>query len=185
MKSTITILLIIFSTFCYSQKSLDAQIITFNNDTINSRIRIQTNLFNKKLIDENSFYRRITIVDDTEAKISNIDASEVKELKFMDLNGTNKTYVNNGKLLMELIYNGKRIKWYYEIRSNAYDGSISLSEYLIDENGKEYRLQFIRGFKRVLLEVIKSKPELVAEIKNTKITKDIMIAYLERYENEE
>jgi len=173
-----------FSTLSFSQKYLDARIISQNNDTIYSKIKIRTNMFDKKLIDENSFYRTILLLDENGKKKAKINATEVKELTFVDLNGKNKIYVNNGKALMRVIFNGKKIKLYYEISSNLYDGSISLSEYMIDENGKEYRRQFLSGYKRVLLEVTKSKPELIAEIENTPLTFANVILILEKYENE-
>ena len=184
MKNTITLFFIIFYTSSFSQKYLDAKIITQNNDTIYSRIKIRTNLFDKKLIDENSFYRTMIMLDDNGKKTAKINASEVKELTFIDFYGKSKIYVNNGKALMELIFSGKKIKWYYEISSNLYDGSASLSDYLVDENGKEYRLQFLKGYKRILLEVTKSKPELIAEIENTALTVDNVILILKKYETE-
>ena len=184
MKSTLALLLILFSTHSFSQKYVDGRIITQNNDTLTSKIRVRTNMFNKKLIDENSFYRTITLLDANEKKTGKMSASDVKELRFTDFFGKNKIYVNNGKALMELIYNGKKIKWYYEITTNLYDGAAQLSEYLIDENGKEYRRQFINGYKKVLLEVTKSKPEMISEIENTTLTRDNVILLLQKYESE-
>ncbi|MGL2964393.1 hypothetical protein ACSVH2_11290 [Flavobacterium sp. RSB2_4_14] len=125
------------------------------------------------------------ILDENGKKIEKINASEVKELTFVNFYGKNKIYVNNGKALMELIFNGKKIKWYYKISTNAFDGSTILSDYMVDENGKEYSLWlFLKGYKRVLLEVTKSKPELITEIENTVLTFDNVILILKKYEAE-
>lgn len=63
MRNIFCLLLVLFSTLCFGQKSVDVMIIRNNNDTIYSLLRIERNLFDRKLIDEASFYRRLVLLD--------------------------------------------------------------------------------------------------------------------------
>ncbi|WP_236010846.1 hypothetical protein, partial [Flavobacterium chungangense] len=183
MKNTFTILFILSFSLSFSQKYLDANIIKMNNDTINATIEISTNMFNKKLINESSFYRMLILVDKNGEKKEKIKAADVKELKFTDFDQKQQLYVNNGKALKKVVYNGAKIKWYWDISQNLYDGSIQHSEYLVDDKGIKYKMGLFKGKKSTLLEITKSKPELVAEIENTVLSNENMIHILEKYEN--
>ena len=170
-----------FSTV-FSQKNIDAIIIKNNNDTISSKIKIYTNIFYKNIINESSFYKSLILVDENGKKKDKIKASNVKELKFTDLEGKEKTYLNGGKYLKELVYNGKKIKWYRDILQNMYDGSIQYVDYLIDNNGNEYKMGLFNNLKKKLLEATKSKPELATEIENTKLTYENILIILKKYD---
>ncbi|GGF24437.1 hypothetical protein GCM10011518_37210 [Flavobacterium limi] len=183
MKNTFTILFILSFSLSFSQKYLDANIIKMNSDTINATIEISTNMFNKKLIDESSFYRMLILVDKNGEKKEKIKAADVKELKFTDFDQKQQLYVNNGKALKKVVYNGAKIKWYWDISQNLYDGSIQHSEYLVDDKGIKYKMGLFKGKKSTLLEITKSKPELVAEIENTVLSNENMMHILEKYEN--
>lgn len=166
-----------------AQKYVDAKIITLANDTINSRLKIATNIFDRKLIDEASFFRTLVLIDENGKKTQKIKAANVKALSFTDLNNKNVLYVNNGKVLKKVMYNGSKIKWYWDIAQNLYDGSIQYSEYFIDDKGAKHKMGLFKGRKSTLLEITKSKPELASEIESTELTNDNMILLLEKFEN--
>ena len=183
MKNTFSILFILSFSLSFSQKYIDANIIKMNNDTINSRMKINTNMFNKKLIEESSFYRTLILVDENGEKKEKIKAADIKELRFTDFDQKKQLYVNNGRDLKRVIYNGTKIKWYWDISQNLYDGSIQHSEYLVDDKGIKYKMGLFKGKKSTLLEITKSKPELVDEIENTVLSNENMIRILEKFEN--
>ena len=168
---------LIFS-LSFSQKYVTASITKMDNDTINSKMKITTNMFSKNFINENSFIRTLYLIDDNGDKTRNISAKDIKDLKFIDLDGKPRTYVNDGKLLRELLFNGKKIKYYRGISQNLYDGSIQSNYYLIDSNGKKYSLR-----KKDLIEITKSKPELLSEIENRSDVESI-INILKKYEED-
>ena len=176
------IVLLSLSPFLFSQKYLDATIIKNNNDTINYKIKIFTNIFYKNLINESSFYRTVILVDENGKKIEKIKAIDIKELKFTDLEGQNRIYLNGGKALKQLVYDGKKIKWYRNISQNLYDGSIQYFDYLIDNEGKEYKMGLFNNSKKKLIEATKSNPELENEIENTKMTYENILLILKKYD---
>jgi len=184
MNKILTILFITISIFGFSQKHVDAVIIKNNNDTINSRMKVSTNIFYKNLIDEKSFYRVLNLLDDNDKKKEKIKATDVKSLQFTDFEGKQRVYINSGKTLGQLMFEGKKTKWVRDILVNAYDGSVSYSDYLVDTNGKEYTFNglFINPKKR-LIEATKSKPELVDIINNTeRFSDENVLNILQKYD---
>ncbi len=184
MKKSFIILFILMSTFSFSQKYIDASITKSDNTTINSKIKIYTNIFYTKLINEASFYRALLLVDDNGKKIEKIKAENVKELKFTDLEGKNRIYANDGKALKEVMYDGTKIKWYRSISQNLYDSSIQYFDYLVDDKGQIYKMGLFNNIKKKLIEATKSKPELAAEIEITKLTNESMFNILQKYDQE-
>ncbi|WP_035587642.1 hypothetical protein [Elizabethkingia anophelis] len=184
MKKSFIILFILMSTFSFSQKYIDASITKSDNTTINSKIKIYTNIFYTKLINEASFYRALLLVDDNGKKIEKIKAENVKELKFTDLEGKNRIYVNDGKALKEVMYDGTKIKWYRSISQNLYDSSVQYFDYLVDDKGQIYKMGLFNNIKKKLIEATKSKPELAAEIEITKLTNESMFNILQKYDQE-
>ena len=82
------------------------------------------------------------------------------------------------------MFEGKKTKWVRDILVNAYDGSVSYSDYLVDTNGKEYTFNglFINPKKR-LIEATKSKPELVDIINNTeRFSDENVLNILQKYD---
>ena len=176
MKNLLIFTFLVLSTLTFAQKKnlIDAVIIKNTNDTINSKILIYSNLFKKDLLDENSFISTTYLVDENGKSKGKIRAKEIKKLYFTDLNGENRIYVNNGKLLKVLFFDGKKIKWYRDLSRNFYDGTISYSDYLVDEKNKIYKIGFLNNIKKNLLEATKSKPELSKDIENYKTYGDIL-----------
>ncbi len=104
---------LVFS-FAFGQKTVNARIITLDNDTLRTRVKVTTNMFDPTLIYGSSFTTKIkTIAED--GKKGNIEASIVKELTFDDFNGKRRVFVNNSqdkKSLNEHMFNGKVLDWY-------------------------------------------------------------------------
>lgn len=182
MNKILSILFVFIASLGFSQKHVNAIIIKTDNDTINSKIKIKTNTFHKNLINETSFYKTLFLVDENGKSKEKIKAKNVKELQFTDLNGESRIYLNNGKALKELLFDGKKIKWFREIYPNSYNSSVQYSDYLIDHNGKEYKLGLFNSAKKKLLEATKSKPEIASEIENSKLNKETILHILKKYD---
>ncbi|WP_447950961.1 hypothetical protein [Chryseobacterium koreense] len=183
MKKILNLFLILITISVYSQKMVDANVVTKSDETISSKLRVYTNIFYKDLIDESSFYRILYLVDDNGSKKEKIKAENVKELRFVDLKGKERIYVNNGKFLKEFMYNGNKIKWYRDISQNLYDGSIQYFDYLVDNNGTIYKMGLFNNAKKKLLEATKTKPELATEIENAKLNDEVILDILKKFDS--
>lgn len=161
MKKTLFFFLSLISLLSFSQKFLDARIIKIDNDTISSKMRIETIIFYKNVINEASFYKVVRTVNENNDVAEKINAKDIKELKFTDLEGKVRIFVNDGNSLRELLFDGEKIKLYRGLSQNLYDGANSSDYYLIDSNQKKYGLT-----TKKILEATKSKPELAQDIKN-------------------
>ena len=80
-----TLLFFILSTFTFSQRRyVDVVLVKTNNDTIHSKMMVIVNLFNKKLINDASFYKKAILVDENEKKKAKIKAKEIMMKNIID-----------------------------------------------------------------------------------------------------
>jgi hypothetical protein len=160
---------------------VDVELIKMNDEVIHSRMRVFTNLFNRKLIDDVSFYKAAVLVDEKGKKKEKIKAKEIKSLSFTNFNDIPMKYVNDGTQLKILVYDGK-IKWFKRINRNIMDGSISYFDYLVNEEGKVFNLGLFNHRKNKLNEALKNNPKLIKEIEDTRMDDLDLLGVLERYD---
>lgn len=170
------------SSFALAQKKyVDVTLIKTSNDTINGKMFIVTNLFNKTLLDERSFYKKVLLLDENAKKVvQKIKPQEVQKLNF-EFQNHPYVYVNDGKQLQILVHDGK-IKWYKRITSNFYDGSIDHIDYLKDEKGKEYQLGMYNHKMNKLKELFKDHPTILAELEGKKFNEISLYDILNQYD---
>lgn len=185
MKNTflfLTLLLAMASS--YAQKDfIDSRIVTTDNDTLYSKIRVGTNIFDRKLITESSFYRKVTLVDENHKKTQQIKAKNIRQLRFTDLKGEKREYVNDKSQLQRLMFKGK-LTWYRRISVNPMDGTVHYFDYLTDKDGKTYNMGLLNNKKKNLMEAVSSRPDLVKELEDTKAADVDVLSILRRYETE-
>ncbi|MEG0697615.1 MAG: hypothetical protein RR447_10805, partial [Algoriella sp.] len=176
-----TLLFFILSTFTFSQRRyVDVVLVKTNNDTIHSKMMVIVNLFNKKLINDASFYKKAILVDENEKKKAKIKAKEIKSLSFTNLFDNKVNYVNDGNQLKVLVYDGK-IKWYQRISQHMMDGSISYHDYLVNEAGEVFQLGLFNHRKNQLSKAIADNPELLKVIENQRMDNIDLLDILKRY----
>ena len=176
-----TLLFFILSTFTFSQRRyVDVVLVKTNNDTIHSKMMVIVNLFNKKLIDDASFYKKAILVDENKKKNAKIKAKEIKSLSFTNLFDNKVNYVNDGNQLKVLVYDGK-IKWYQRISQHMMDGSISYHDYLVNEAGEVFQLGLFNHRKNQLSKAIADNPELLKVIENQRMDDIDLLDILKRY----
>ncbi|MTI40044.1 hypothetical protein [Fulvivirga lutimaris] len=133
----LAIIFFIFScNFANSQSvSLDAEIITFDGDTLNNKIKIWVNIFNKELIRENSFYRKLSVINGE--GIKKIKTKEISHLSFIDPKGMERKFISDFHMdpisskkgtLYEEHVNGC-VNWYTMFSTNTYDQSVVRTDY--------------------------------------------------------
>lgn len=177
------VLFLIISSFTYAQKRyVDVELVKMNNDTIQSKMMVIVNLFNKKLINDASFYKKSILVDDNKKKTAKIKAKDIKSLSFTNLYDRKVTYVNDGNQLKVLVYDGK-IKWYQRISQHPMDGSISYHDYLVNEKNEVFPLGMFNHRKKQLNKAIADHPELLKEIENQRMDDIDLLDILTRYNN--
>lgn len=185
MKNTFLFLtLLLITAPLYAQQDfIDSRLITKDNDTLYSKMRVITNIFDRKLITESSFYRKVTLVDENHKKTHKIKARNILKLNFTDLKGEKRVYVNEGSQLKRLMFAGK-LTWYRRISVNPMDGTIYYFDYLTDTVGKTYNMGLLNNKKKNLMEAVSSRPDLVKELEDTKAADVDVLAILRRYETE-
>lgn len=184
MKKILNLLFIILSIFCYSQKYIDGIIIKKDNDTVNSKIRISTNIFNKKIIDERSFYDVLVLVNENGERKEVIKTQNIKELRFTDFNGKDRIYIDDKGTFRRLMFSGEKTKWFRDIVVNSYDGSITYADYLVYKDGQELKIG--GGFtntKKMLIKATAAKPELENQIKiMERFSDEYIVNLLKKYD---
>lgn len=182
MKKLFYLSLLFISSLFYSQKYVDATVIKSNNDTVKAKMRISTNIFYSDLLNESSFMRTVRLSDENGKKLEKIDARDIRQLSFI-FNDRERIYKGEGKQLEEVIYLGKKIKWYRAFYQNLYDGSIQYHDYMIGEDGQKYSFGAFSNSKKRLLEITRSKPELAKDIEETKkYTDENILNIIKKYE---
>lgn len=172
---------LIISSFTFAQKRyVDVELVKNNNDTIHSTMMVIVNLFNKKLINDASFYKKAILVDTNKKKTAKIKAREIKSLSFTNLYDRKVTYVNDGSQLKVLVFDGK-IKWYQRISQHLMDGSISYHDYLVNEKGEVFQLGLFNHRKNQLSKAIADNPELLKEIEDQRMDNIDLVDILTRY----
>jgi len=149
---------------------VNARIITLDNDTLRTRVKVTTNMFDPTLIYGSSFTTKIKTITDDDKKV-NIEASTVKELSFDDFNGKRRVFVNNSqdkKSLNEHIFNGKVLDWYRAYTAST--GGETGSDFLINKvTNKGLGVGYFTGIpKKKLKEFLGDEPEMETFIEETK-----------------
>lgn len=163
-----SLLLVFFLVFniSFAQKYVDATIIKSNNDTINSKIMVSGALFNSKNIDIRSFYNNVFLVDNNLEFTNKIKTKDIKELTIKDDGfGNSFKFINKKGLLEQVLYDGKKIKWIRSFTTNLYDGSLSSTDYIVNEKNEIVKLGGLGSKRKAKLkEVTMTKPVLASEI---------------------
>ncbi|MET3128377.1 hypothetical protein ABID42_003496 [Arcicella rosea] len=178
-KTLFIILSFTYSFISYAQKTLDTEIILTSNDTLRTKIRVYATVIDNGFFNnELNFYKSVRILDGDGNK-HKIDADFIKQMKFVDLNGKKRTFVQNSGKLAELKYNGK-ITWLRE--SYQYNYSKINTDYLKNELGEEVKMGEFNSYRNKLKQITKSKPELKSLIEETTMNDAGILLILEKYE---
>ena len=196
MKKFLSGFLVFLISFCFSQKKVvDAKIITQVNDTLNVKIRVTVNMIDPTLIYGSSLNEKISIVDESGNK-SKMEASNVKELSFVDFVGKKRYFLNrseNKKTLQERLFNGDTIEWFRDYYSSG-PGGEGAADFLFNKVAKKgIGVAYFTGLpKKKLIEFFSDEPEmenLIQEAKTSSLRQAennidfVMQSLLEKYES--
>ena len=196
MKKFLSGFLVFLISFCFSQKKVvDAKIITQDNDTLNVKIRVTVNMIDPTLIYGSSLNEKISIVDESGNK-SKMEASNVKELSFVDFVGKKRYFLNrseNKKTLQERLFNGDTIEWFRDYYASG-PGGEGATDFLFNKVAKKgIGVGYFTGLpKKKLIEFFSDEPEmknLIQEAKTSSLRQAennidfVMQSLLEKYES--
>lgn len=170
MRIYLSLLLSLVFSISFSQKTVDAKIITFDNDTLRTKVKITTNMFDPSLIYGSSFTPKIKTVDSDGKKVT-MEATTIKELSFNDFNGKKRVFVNNSenkKSLNEHLFNGKVLDWYRGYM--ATNGGENGFDFLFNKiTNKGIGVGYFTGLpKKKLIEFFGDEPEMSPFIQDMK-----------------
>lgn len=159
-------------------KQIRAEIIFKNGDTLKTHIKVGTLLFDSNKIDELSINKKITSISNGE-KIK-FKAEVIKSMRFIDLNSRERFFEINGEELVELLYKGK-ISWFRRYYSDAY-GSLSASNYFVNKELKQGINLGMIGRRKNLLEITKTRPDLIPFVNNMEINDEQILILLKKFD---
>lgn len=184
------IFLVVFS-LSFGQKTLDAKIITRENDTLNVKIKVSTNMFDPNLLYVTSFSKKVTIIGE-DNKRTKIEASKIKELSLTDFNGKERFFINNSEdqeFLTEQMFKGKVLDWYRNYNSSS--GGENASDFLFNKiTQKGITVGYFTGLpKKKLKEFLNDVPEIdnfIDEAKSSAFSAELtssMREIIQKYED--
>ncbi|SHK01724.1 hypothetical protein [Epilithonimonas mollis] len=194
MKKLLTLISSVAFVLSFSQKTVDAKIITMANDTLNVKVKVVTNMFDPNLIYGSNFNTKIKTIG-ADGKKTNIEASQVQSLSYTDYNGKEHFFINNSqdkKSLMEILYNGNVLQW---LRAyNAVAGGESASDFIFNkETSKGIGVAYFTGLpKTKLKEFFADEPEMFSFIEEVKTSSlrnadnnidNVMASIIKKYES--
>ncbi|MGI9651829.1 hypothetical protein [Chryseobacterium sp. RLHN22] len=193
MKKFFSLFLVFAISIVFGQKTLDAKILTTDNDSLTVKIRVRTNAFDPNLLYVTSFNTKVTTVDEN-GKKSKIEIPKIKELSLVDFNGKKRFFINKSddhKVLLERMYDNDNVEWFRNYSSTM--GGENANDFLFNKKtNKGVGFIYFTGLpKKRLKEFFADEPEMlkiVDEIRkdggfsNTSDYDDAMIGILESFD---
>lgn len=183
MKKIIVYISLLCCQFINAQNTLDADIITKNQDTLrNKKIKIIVTPIGLMETSDVTIILKVKIFDSIGNK-EVIHGRDIQRISFTDYKGVKRVYVTgkNENELVEIVHNGK-IKWYKEYRRHGYDGSIMIFYVWTNDKGLTEDTYMFRSPKKVLKRITASKPELATLIDEGTLDEEKIKLVLGKYD---
>ncbi|KNB61217.1 hypothetical protein [Chryseobacterium sp. Hurlbut01] len=183
MKKYLLMIFITVFSLSFGQKTLNAKIITKENDTLNVKIKVSTNAFDPTLLYVTSFNTKVTVIED-DGKKTKIEVPKIKELFLTDFNGKERAFINKSsdqKILLERLYDGENLEWYRTYSSTM--GGENANDFLFNKKTKKgIGFIYFTGLpKRKLKDFFSDEPEMLKILENT--DKGGAFAHTSEYDN--
>ncbi|ASE62409.1 hypothetical protein H3Z85_02640 [Chryseobacterium indologenes] len=187
MKKLTVLFLFIYAVSFAQRSDIKSKILFNDNRIVEAEIPFRTNLFESDLIDEIAVAdRKIKILEN--GKTIKYPASEIQKIEFTDLKNKPRTFIyfpaESSKTLVELLYDGQKIKWVRAYRRHGYDGSTLTSDVLFKGDIRQPLNLFVNNRKK-LKELMADKPELEPLIENinyNRLKDEDLINLLKKYD---
>ena len=160
------------------KKIIRAEIIDVNGDTLKTHIKVTTNLFYSKLINELSIIKNIkTILNNVSTKY---EAKDLKSLRFIDLKNVERLFLSNGKEMVELLFDGK-IRWFRLFYQDS-SGNVSAFDFMTNiETKQNANLGLFNNKRKKIKELTLSRPDLISMIENLEMNDENILEILKKF----
>lgn len=154
----------------FAQRTVEVLYVTNSNDTVATKMRVSTNLFDRNLINELSFVRKLHLV--SENGYSKIKVTNIKYLEFTDFKNNKRIFestlmvpeIKMVNILFERKIKGK-LNWYRSYFENSYDGGVMIIDHYFKVDEEPVNVGAFNNFRKKLKEIITDKyPDLINKI---------------------
>lgn len=169
MKKYLLIIFMLVFSLSFGQKTLNAKIITKENDTLKVKIKVSTNMIDPNLLYVTSFNTKVTVIGE-DGKKSKIEVPKIKELFLTDFNGKERAFINKSsdqKILLERLYDSENLEWYRTYSSTM--GGENANDFLFNKKTKKgIGFIYFTGLpKKKLKDFFSDEPEMLKLLENT------------------
>ncbi|UOE38733.1 MULTISPECIES: hypothetical protein [Chryseobacterium] len=183
MKRFFSFFLVLAMSLVFGQKTLDAKILTADNDTLKVKIKVRTNAFDPDLLYVTSFNTKVTSVDENGKKVK-IEIPKIKELSLIDFYGKKRFFINksdDNKVLLERMYDSDNVEWFRNYSSTM--GGENANDFLFNKKtNKGVGFIYFTGLpKKRLKEFFADEPEMLKIVDD--IRKDGGFSHTSDYDN--
>lgn len=160
------------------KKIIRAEIINVNGHTLKTYIKVTTNLFDSKLINELSILKNIKTISNN--LITKVEAKELKSLRFIDLKNKERLFLSNSKEMVELLFDGK-IRW-FRLYFQDSSGSVSAFDFMTNiETKQNANLGLFNSKRKKIKEITLSRPDLISMIENSEMNDENILEILKKF----
>jgi hypothetical protein len=188
MKKVIVLFIFILHSFFYAQsKDIDCKIKFVDGKELNAKVRFRVSMFYENEIYENSITQKNVVFVNEKGKKEKHLFNEFKSIEFIDLKGKERIFERPIEKygLFELIYEGKKIKWYRDYNENMYDHSQGSYEIIVKSPNEYVFLDFLTNNRKKLKEIMYDRPDLfqlIEQINYNRLKDEQLIEVLKKYD---
>ena len=188
MKKILFILSFFYFILGFSQSAvIDSKITFVDGKELNSKIRFRKSFFYENEIYENSITQKYVVLINEKGKKEKHLFNEFKRVEFTDLKGKVRIFERPIEkfALYELIYNGKKIKFYRDYTENMYDHSQGSYEIIVKNQNEYVFLDFLTNNRKKLKEIMSDRSDLfplIDKINYNKLKDEDLIEILKKYD---
>ena len=184
--------LFILSFFCFilglSQSTvIDSKVTFVDGKKTNAKIRFRISFIYENEIYENSITQKNVVFVNEKGKKEKHLFNEFKSIEFIDLKGKERIFERPIEKygLFELIYEGKKIKWYRDYNENMYDHSQGSYEIIVKSPNEYVFLDVLTNNRKKLKEIMSDREDLfplIEEINYNRLKDEQLIELLKKYD---
>ena len=188
MKKVIVLFIFILHSFFYAQsKDIDCKIKFVDGKELYAKVRFRVSMFYENEIYENSITQKNVIFVNEKGKKEKHLFNEFKSIEFIDLKGKERIFERPIEKygLFELIYEGKKIKWYRDYNENMYDHSQGSYEIIVKSPNEYVFLDVLTNNRKKLKEIMYDRPDLfqlIEQINYNRLKDEQLIEVLKKYD---
>jgi hypothetical protein len=183
MKAFWLALLVSFTTLLnLSAKEFPGYYVSLAGDTVECKFDVKVNLFNKKLLNQLSFRKKVKIINPNGLTVK-YSPDEIKSFQIDQTSEGSETYVPqriNGKKWFVRQMNTGKVNLFVYYFPHGYDGSV-MSKYMVQTSTKENKLIPLAQWRKKLLEYVNQDAWFMKTLQDKSLKYQDIPALVEQY----